>query len=136
MKLKLSGNYIFEHYSKSLFEWVFETVIPICFESTLFISQGCFHGGVTNVIRLINSRTSRCIKRKNSPLDNLIDYEQLLFFSSICWSIKQTKNDIAIHRYSKKPHDGSGRERGNIPSLQFQFLHHGSFRKPKYLDLI
>ena len=121
MKLKLSGNYIFEHYSKSLFECVFETVIPICFESTLFISQGCFHGGVTNVIRLINSRTSRCVKRKNSPLDNLIDYEQLLFFSSICWSIKQTKNDIAIHRYSIKPHEGSGRERGIYQVYNFNF---------------
>ena len=44
-----------------------------------------------DVIRIINSRTCCYVKRKNNPLDILIDYEQLLFPSSICRSNKQTQ---------------------------------------------
>ena len=82
MKLKLSGNYNFEHYSKLLFEWVLETVISTRFKSTHFTLQACFRGGVADVIRIINSRTYCYVKRKNNPLHILVVYEQVLFPSS------------------------------------------------------
>ena len=37
------------------------------------------------------SRGCCYVKRKNNPLDILIDYEQLLFPSSICQSTKETQ---------------------------------------------
>ena len=109
-------------------------MISISFNS--FYIRGLFRGGVAYVIRILNSRSCCYMKRKNNPLDILVHYEQLSVPSSIRRSTKQTqKNDVAIHRYSLNPRDRSGRERSNLPSPQFRFLQHGSFCKPKYLDL-
>ena len=50
--------------------------------NAFYILQACFRGGVADVIRIINSRTCRYVKRKNNPLHILVDYEQVIFPSS------------------------------------------------------
>ena len=75
-------------------------------------------------------------EEKEQPVGHF-DRLWAITLSQLNLSVEQTntKNDVAFYRYSLYPRDRSGRERGNIPSIQFQFLQHGSFRKLKYLDL-
>ena len=134
MKLNLFGYYIFEHYSKLLFEWVLETVISTRLKSTHFILQACFRGEVTDVIWIINSKTCRFVKRKNNPLHILVNYERVLFPSSSVGRLNKHNEWCCDSQVFFKP----TREIRPIKrkytstiigkkSLQFQFLHHGSF---------
>ena len=98
---------------------------------------------------LFSRRNCGCHSRSDNQFENLLLREEkeqpvghfdrlwVTTLSQLNLSVDQTntKSDVAIHRYFLNPRDRSGWKRRNIPSVQFQFLHHGSFRKPKYLDL-
>ena len=106
-----------------------------------------FEVNACHITGLFSSRS--CVCHSDNQFENLLLREEkeqpvghfyrlwVTTLSQLNLSVDQTntKNDVAIHRYSLNPRDRSGWKRRNIPSVQFQFLHHGSFRKPKYLDL-
>ena len=127
--LKLSENCIFEHNSKLLFEWVLETEISTRFR-VLFSRRNCGCHSDNQFENLLLR------EEKEQPVGHFYRL-WVTTLSQLNLSVDQTntKSDVAIHRYSLNPRDRSGWKRRNIPSVQFQFLHHGSFRKPKYLDL-